>query len=744
MKISLGLFLTFIIFVSEKTSEVEHKGLQKPIRVSVQRFSPAFAALEDALSSSFNRTLENSDEIAKLEFNKKVQSFGQKIVHIKSGEPEVQIVKLEGLKIVKRNGSDDRFDNQGLVSFTKSMTKKLTHQAQDVLDRTFSSKISLNSLSNSNSNLISNSESNLNLNDDESLNTLNHGQSIDVDGATFVIGNPEEKNVNSITTAFEPLLGSNIEDLGYSLTEGIRNSLKTGFGALQQNLGPISVSSRAKSKPEPNSLVSAHLSERQIKGQIILSEGAVYPGDRFQFYIQRVLGGEVQERGTLNPETGEFDILVHDIKGHLNVELRHDSGALIAFGTLKLNHESLNQAETLIQIKPADNAQFIGQALSYESFDEFEVSLNSKSNGTNEKIKTQIYIDGDQQPGLSDEKGRFAVSNLAAGSQMLIAASHKGYWNSLQIAEAGYPLKTILHSEKHMKSFLNLIEPYLKNSKIHSVIWGRVVDRGLPIEGVKVNLHGFEDIQPLYFNYRIPNPNLDSTSRDGFFAFINPPEGLHIIKTNLSELPLETTVVRMDHTSLVSIESAPKKNVSMFSFDAFQLNQQVIAKVAIPGMKASWKAGLNYNSSVPFFDTATNMVMDVDPQDSEYISTRYFIGRRRSIVSLPQFRSSWLSSVLASQKVNQIPKTTTVIGWIEKGAYKVEIYPSTTNTRNIYFDKSGNVVDKLIDGGGYIATNVPQGVVTSTLKDLKTGLELKRLSVAEPDKVSVNYISDLN
>ncbi len=743
MKLSLGLFLTATFLISERVSEIEYKGIQKPISIVVQRFSPAFAALEDTFHLKTDDTKINLKNITK--------SFDEQIVNIKSGESEIQVVQLEGLKIQRHQ----KIKSDTLIS----MTRKVASGAKNILDKTFNTQldlsISANSFNTDTQILASNVASDpSNSSLDQAVKDIvqGRGQEIDVDGVDFVIGNPDQanseqtKNIssNSLLSSTNLNKQSN-QNIGQLLTQGMTENLKNGFGLLQQNLGPISVNSKNSVLLNPlglNTLVQEKI--RQLKGQIILTDGAVYPGERFQFYIQRVLGRTVQDRGLINPWTGEFDISVKGLSGFLTVELRHDSGALIAFGDLKLDATTLSQPETLIKVRPSENSHFIGQALSYESFDDYEVALNSNGTSKSDKKPTEIYIDGDETTGLSDEQGRFEATKIALGSQVIVSASHKGYWNSLQIAESGQPLKTILHSDKHMKSFLSLIEPYLKKAKINSVIWGRVLDQGRPIENVKVNLHGFEDIQPLYFSFRIPDPNLESTSSDGFFAFINPPEGLHIIKTDQSNMPLETTVVRLDHTSLVHVESAPKKNVTVYSFDAFKADLQVASKIAVSGMKAKWNVGQSQYSTIPFFDTSTNMVMDVEPLNSDYISTRYFIGRRRAVVNLPNFKKSWMASLLSSQRVNHIPRTTSVIGWVETGAYNVQVYPKSANTRIIYFDKLGQPAEKLIDGGGYLATNVPHGVITSTLKDSKTGQELKRLSVAEPDKVSVNYISDLN
>lgn len=691
MKISLALFFTFILLTSTKTYEVEFRGVQKPLSIFVQRVSPAFAALEDTFESKSNPHQES------------LKNFQSQVTSIKSGEPILRVVKLEGFKINKS------YKDATVVS----LTKKAAKTAKDLLDKSF--EFNPTSENVASEGIVLSTESKT-----ESRNVA-HNKQIDVDGVHFEIGSPT------------------------GIAEGIaQNNLPVDFlntkipGLENVKVGPISVSTKNQSQ-NLNTLSSGvsnvQISYRNLKGQIQLADGAVYPGERFEFYIQRIFDGVVHERGEINPWTGEFNISIKEPRGKVTVELRHDSGAIIAIGNLTLDKD-LNLNETHdIKVIPAESVQHIGQVLSYESFEEHDVAINEP---------TDIYIDGDEYIEKTDGRGRIAkTTKLASGSQILVSASHKGYWNSLQIAEAGQPIRTVMHSDKHMKAFLNLIEPYLKKAQIHSVIWGRVTNQGQPISDVKVSLHGFEDIEPLYFSFRIPNPSLESTSADGFFAFINPPEGLHIVKSNQTHVPLESVIVRMDHTSIVSLEAAPKKNVNIYSYDAFSNEYTVPAKVSIPGTDSIWNVGHEAQTLVPFFDTATNMVMDIEPIDQAYIATRVFIGRRRSVVQVPHFRKEWVNSLLASQKINQMPRTTNLIGWVEQGTYKVDVFPKDDNTRIIYFNKEGHVVDNLVDGGGYLATNVPPGVVTSTLKNLKSNTILKRLSIAEPHRLSINYINDL-
>lgn len=694
MKISIALFFGLIFLTTERTSEVDYKGLQKPISIFVQRFSPAFAALEDTFEIKSN----HSKDI--------IKTFETQVTSIKSGEPELKIVKLEGFKVRKHKPES-----------VVSVTKKVAAVAKTILDTSFD--MSSSTLSSPQKIDLSTAASN-------SGATARKSKTIEVDGVAFDIGSPEGGMAEStdVASSVGPHLGlkdmvPNFLNLG-TLSAAGTASVENGqtFGSVTTN--PFVREAKAKAQ--------------LMQGQIELTAGAVYPGERFQFYIQRVFDGIVQERGEINPWTGEYSISIKEPKGRLTVELRHDSGALMALGHLAFAKGQAD--ESLIKIYPAENSEHIGQVLSYESFDEFEVAVKEPS---------QIYIDGDDTIDQTDAEGRIANSlNLASGSQMVVSASHKGYWNSLQIAEAGQPLKTVMHSDKHMKSFLQLIEPYLKKSEINSVIWGRVSHQGRALQNVKVSLHGFEDVQPLYFSFRIPDPNLEATSSDGFFAFVNPPEGLHIIKTNQANLPLESALVRMDHTSLVSLETAPKRNVNVYSYDAFGENQSVPAKISIPGTENSWPVGGSQLAALPFFDTPTNMVMDVQPLDSEFYPTRFFIGRRRASVEVPHFRKSWLSSLIASQKVNVLPRTTSIIGWIEKGTYTVDVYPKTKDTRVIYFNKEGEVVEFLTDGGGYVATNVPPGVITSTLRNTETSKMIKRLSMSEPHRLSVNYINDLD
>lgn len=702
MKISSALFLSLIFITAERTSEVEYKGLQKPISIVVKKFSPAFAALED----TFEVNVNPSKEI--------IKSFQTQTTNIKSGLPELKVVKLEGFKIKKQN-------SENLVS----LTKKVATAAQNIVSQNLDLK------NNNPKNIF---DTSMDLNEVQlgaprqvsleqgALKSKNRiAKKIEVDGVAFEIGTPDDKS--------QEIASQNNETDQIDISGMIPNFLNLGKLSSANRNSEDNLSAYAGSA-QPEKPIRAQV----LEGQIELTGGAVYPGERFQFYIQRVFDGVVQERGEINSWTGEYSIIIKEPKGLISVELRHDSGALLALGQLPLSADS--KKETTIKIFPSENSHHIGQVLSYESFEEFEVAVNDAS---------QIYIDGEDSVDQTDERGRIGnTMSISPGSQMVVSASHKGYWNSLQITEAGQPIKTIMHSDKHMKSFLQLIEPYLKKANINTVIWGRITDRGRSMSNVKVSLHGFEDIQPLYFSYRIPDPSLEATSPDGFFAFVNPPEGLHIVKTNQPNMPLESVLVRMDHTSLVSLETAPKRNVNVYSYDAFGENQSIPAQISIPGTDKKWGVGGTKLASLPFFDTPTNMVMDVEPIDQDFYPTRFFIGRRRASVEIPHFRKSWLNSILASEKVNTSPRTTSIIGWIEKGSYNVNVYPRNENTRIIYFNKEGYVIESMMDGGGYIATNVPPGVITSTLRNNETSKLIKRLSISEPHRLSVNYINDLD
>ncbi len=632
---------------------------------------------------------------------------------IKSGVSELRVVKLNAFKIKKSEAVS-------IVSITKSVSQTVTSKAIEFLENSFD----VNTIS------LQPSEPLQPLKQAQDFSNLprnlSNNKKIKVDGVDFEIGAPVSTQgvvaSEDLPTSAPGLALPNFLNL---------NNIGQLSSAGSESATPQNLATYALNKDDSNR-IRPHI----LKGQIELAGGAVYPGERFQFYIQRVYDGMVQERGEVNAWTGEYVIAVKQPKGALSIELRHDSGALIAIGNLSLEKKLNLKSKNLIQIFPSEDAENIGQVLSYESFEDHEVTVGDS---------TEIYIDGNESIDITNQKGQIANNlPLAPGSQILVSASHKGYWNSLQIAEAGRPMKTVMHSDKHMKAFLQLIEPYLKKAKIKSVIWGRVSNGGDSKSEVKVSLHSFSQIQPLYFSYRIPNPDLQATSSDGFFAFVNPPEGLHIVKTNQSDIPLESVVVRQGHTSIIHLETAPRKNVSVYSFDAFGKKESVPARLSVPGTDSIWDIGGRKSNTLPFFDTASNMVMDVEPLSQDYIATRFFVGRRRSAVQLPHFKKSWLQSVLAQQKVNQKPGTTQVLGWVEKGAYAVDIYPKTENTKIFYFNLKGNIVEQLTDGGGYIATNVPAGVVTSTLNNTQTYQTIKRLSISEPYRLSVNYIDLLD
>ena len=70
-------------------------------------------------------------------------------------------------------------------------------------------------------------------------------------------------------------------------------------------------------------------------------------------------------------------------------------------------------------------------------------------------------------------------------------------------------------------------------------------------------------------------------------------------------------MVRGEHTSVVRLETAPKKPVKLYSYEAFNSETKVSGRVSTPGVDTSWRVGHKTFSSVPFYDRPTAMVINV-------------------------------------------------------------------------------------------------------------------------------------
>lgn len=717
MRLYISGILFSILCFSISLKNTEYRFVSESIKVSAQRVSPAFAVLEDSF------LMEDATPSQKIFLDE---------IYIKSGEQKIVHMNLEGLTVKRSQSLKIAAQVSKITTQTKNLMKRIQLSKTHEGFRNYGSssphwnktikvpiknfirdeKATLSSFAESSkkSHLLALGSKNLN---------MKRHKEIQVDGASFLVGSPLSA-LNSI----------NLLDWTPQFSGQRRGSLKdrenVEFKKPYSLTGSIS-----------EALVPTSNRATNILGRIRLADGAVLPGEEFSFYIQRTFDGMTQERGKIKSLTGEFGITVGELRGKLSVELRHDSGVVIAFGEYRLAQVNLQSIQDIIiDVRPAVDDAFVGRVISYESFEGNEISIKGKS---------ELFVDGDSQDMRTNEKGYFLDAQIAAGSQILVSASHKGFWNSLQIAETGQPIQPILHSDKHMQAFLQLLEPYLERKKIHSVIWGRVSHKGRSVSKAKVHLLG-EDIRPWYFDLRIPNPSLEETSEDGFFAFVNPTEGLHIIKAQVKglDIPLETTVVRGGHTSVVGLETAPKKSVQLYSYEAFNSDKRVLSEVSTPGVGPSWKVGHKTPSSIPFYDRPTAMVINVDPLDSKYLPTRFFVGRRRSVMRIPNISRDWLDGLLAYQRVNITPRTGIIIGFIDQGKHSVDLGPLESQVRLIYFDSRGKVVKSLTQGGGFILANAPLGVISTNIKNLETGKNLKRLFFVEPHRVNMTQVVSIH
>lgn len=687
MRYSAGLFALLMTLTGHGISEVEYRGLGVKLQISAQRMSPAFAALEDTHAVHTEDIQIDSSEHRTPEY-------------LYAGRPETIKIQLPKVQIAAQTGSPINEALQRAHEVFVKSAPLLVGSQRDQIREIATTTAKLKKHFKITPTLLSSHTPSYRRVIHNNREETKAAKSIDIDGVEFFVGGENvatHKGHNTVAMLAAPTLAPAILP---------RHQEKTVSNEAAQRLS--------------------------LKGHIVLSDGAVYPGESFNFYIQRMFDGMTQERGLVDPYTGEFEIDVNALRGKITVELRHETGAAIAYGEVNLSQiKDRDLNELKLKLSPTDQISVIGQVLSYESFDDIEVAV--------EGAVTQVHLDGDTDILNTDRKGQFKDSHIIAGSQMLVSASHKGFWNTIELAESGKPIHPIMHSDRRMQVMMDLLEPYLPKSKIYSIIWGRVSHEGRPLSGATVTLQGYEDIQPLYFNLRIPNPDAERTSEDGYFAFINPPEGLHILKANHKKvkIPYESTIVRAHHTSIARLETAPLKPVTVNIREAFKgSDASVSARVSAPGSSTAWWLSARKNNVVNFYDRSTPMPMDIDA-GPEFVSATTFVNRRRTHLEVPLVRKSWLSQIVASHKINILPRTGMVMGYIAEGSHAVDISQKTPDTAIIYFNHRGQVVDGITQGGGFIILNVPHGVSTVSVIDTVKAKSFRTLSLIEHGRLSL-------
>ncbi len=438
----------------------------------------------------------------------------------------------------------------------------------------------------------------------------------------------------------------------------------------------------------------------ELTGQVFLKEGLIYTGEEHLEVFHEV-GGEKQVVGRTSLDTGDFHIRVNTLRaGDLVAELRSAGGNLL--GESRVPVLSLNQDKSLTMNIIPLLSRISGRIVSAYSYDKHYIPVRPD--------KVSVYpIDVDLD---ISEAGHFKKEDLLLpGSQYLLNAEAKGYWNSLVMTDSRSESLVHMFPDSMIESLYGLVNERPK-PEFEGVIWGKVLARGKAIKGVRVDMAIDDIIGPIYFNdFYLPDRTLNETTENGLFAYLKVPPGMHALRTSYSGKNFLTDVVAVEPHSVTrsNVEVDLLKSGHVYVYDALT-GQPVETDILYSGNDVTGFAEggiLNLR-----FNRSRKLLFLESQGSSEHYPSRVVVDRKDGLIRMPLARRDWIDSIKAKMKINYVPSSGYVLGFLGEQEYDVLLNHPSPHSELVYFDKEGQ---PLQDGDtqekyGFLLFNVDHGL----------------------------------
>ena len=487
-----------------------------------------------------------------------------------------------------------------------------------------------------------------------------------------------------------------------------------------------------------------------ISGPIEFSGGIAMSNPQDRVVVYRERDGEILEAGAVWLREGRYEIFVEDTDGFLLAELRTPYGDILGRGTYDLGALPSNLREprridpVALKIKPVPQG-LVGKVLAHRS------GVNAKSTGASGAVLQVRDL-----PNTIEAKptGHFEDRSFLEGSSVVVKASRMGYWGTMAFLTAGTDSQIEVLPDQPNQVIQSLVSQSRSSSRSQkrpaAIIWGRVTSGGQAVAGATVELMTSEDIvQPVYFNSAmLPDPNLKVTSSNGLYAFYPVVPGAHAVQAHVAQITTEVAVFPADeHTvSRVDLEAVVDRPAKIQVFDAFRTDHPLAAHVTDPSRTKHVQIDRSGVSKFKYSTGNGPLILDVDSGNG-YQVTRVTADRERRSIFAPMVQTTWIEGIRAGLKINQMPHTGSIVGFVQGAqAYRVALPFSEktaegipTQPKLIYFNNRGEPTGKDFGepGGGFIATNVSEGFRTITIQPSGTTKVYSSTVLVDPNVANV-------
>ena len=477
----------------------------------------------------------------------------------------------------------------------------------------------------------------------------------------------------------------------------------------------------------------------KVLGNITLLNGlGLLEGD--QLNIAYANSCSVEYDADVDLKNGRFNIDIGNPSfGVLKAQLRGENGLLRGSGEIALRdffqarlledpHFSSDTVEMDLQVTPFDHSPIM-QIFDIANKESLRDAL--------------VEIEGvGELTSSSPQNGLFSIPEMLAGSSFITKVHTKGLWKTLFLST-----NDVSHSrEIPTTTLLTSLQRHVPNLDLDlSVIWGRVLRNGKPLEGVSLELAESYS-KPYYLTVDHQFVEGGQTTSTGYFAYANVPPGLQILKVkdHNEKTIISPRVLWTDrgYVSSVQLEDALKREVQGCIFDS-QTGSLLSGRVNYLGSDIEEEIDTQSGFlDLDFFNSVDPLYFELRPNEHGYYPMTLMSHRNRSSISFPVSSRAWINEIIAKYKINRHPDLAMVIGHVSHSSFRAYIENVNDDTEIVYFDSYTRETSQepLLDleRGGFILFNVEPGLRSVHLSPSHSQQSVAiKTVIADSDFVSV-------
>lgn len=476
-----------------------------------------------------------------------------------------------------------------------------------------------------------------------------------------------------------------------------------------------------------------------IEGKIQLVDGLALASSQDKINVGWMFDGNIKREGRVSINEGTYAIRVDQLQGELVAELADSKGFIVGEATLDLEKLARDRGDANLTIGNVDlkltpyNFGFRARTLSVYDTPSSRLPI----------AQAQVSVGRHDLHFPSNDRGQVKSDVLSAKSTALLYAGGKGgHRETVVIADFAKEQNLRMFPEKYVKALFDAIE-LPKEFRDQGVVWGQVLNRGVPTGGYRVRLSEHREVKPIYFDLYIPMKNNGETSSDGQYAFVGLLEGyyeIEVVDSTDAVIDTKLVYVQAAAVSTVEFEVARAKTVYVKYFDPFRTQPRPIEYVSL-GQKSALTGETETAVAINTFAGEDPLLLFARTENADTGSAT-FASRTHKYQEIPVLDHSWFSAIAEKYKFDK--KQGVIVGFVDaQEQFNVFLDKAVLDYKVLYFDVKGNIISPKDVGrqrAGFIFYNTSSDLHT-VLIETNSGQMVSELAYVDGEAVAVLYKS---